>query len=96
MEFTSQFILGIGALLVVSVLASRISERFGAPLLLLFLLIGMLLGEDGLGRIEFDQTGTAFLVASIALAVILFDGGLRTPYSTACARRWCSPRSAWS
>lgn len=81
MEFTSQFILGIGALLVVSVLASRISERFGAPLLLVFLLIGMLLGEDGLGQIQFDETGAAFLVASLALAVILFDGGLRTPYS---------------
>ncbi|MEX0606641.1 MAG: cation:proton antiporter, partial [Halofilum sp. (in: g-proteobacteria)] len=81
MEFTSQFILGLGALLVISVLASRISERFGAPLLLLFLLMGMLLGEDGLGQIEFDQTGAAFLVASLALAVILFDGGLRTPYS---------------
>lgn len=81
MEFTSQFIFGIGALLVVSVLASRISERFGAPLLLVFLLLGMGLGQDGLDWIEFNQTGTAFLIASLALAVILFDGGLRTPYS---------------
>lgn len=81
MEFTSQFILGIGALLVVSVLASRVSERFGAPLLLVFMLLGMLLGEDGLGQIEFNETGAAFLIASLALAVILFDGGLRTPYS---------------
>lgn len=81
MDFTSQFIFGIGALLVVSVLASRISERFDAPLLLVFLLLGMLMGAEGLGLTAFIETELAFLAASLALAVILFDGGLRTEYS---------------
>jgi heme/copper-type cytochrome/quinol oxidase subunit 1 len=72
MDFTSQFIFGIGALLVVSVLASRISERFDAPLLLVFLLLGMLLGAEGLGLAAFIETEFAFLAASLALAVILF------------------------
>ncbi|MDZ7747475.1 MAG: cation:proton antiporter [Halofilum sp. (in: g-proteobacteria)] len=82
MVFASQLILGIGVLLLVSVLASRISDRIGAPLLLLFLLLGMLLGEDGPGGIVFNDVDTAFLVASLALAVILFDGGLHTPRSS--------------
>lgn len=71
--------LGIGALLLVSVLASLISDRIGAPLLLVFLLLGMLLGQDGPGGIVFNNVDAAFLVASLALAIILFDGGLRTP-----------------
>lgn len=79
MEFVSLLMLGIGALLLVSVLATLISERIGAPLLLVFLLLGMLLGEDGPGGIVFNNVDAAFLVASLALAIILFDGGLRTP-----------------
>ena len=52
--------------------------RFGAPLLLVFLLLGMLAGEGGPGGIKFDDVGAAYTVGSIALALILFDGGLRT------------------
>ncbi len=82
MAFASQVIFGVGALLLISVLASRISDRIGAPLLLLFLLLGMLLGEDGPGGLVFNDVDTAFLFASLALAVILFDGGLRTPLAS--------------
>src|SRR6185295_74913 len=57
---------------------SLIALRFGAPLLLVFLLLGMLAGEGGPGGIKFDDVGTAYTVGSIALALILFDGGLRT------------------
>src|SRR5437773_9087061 len=69
----------LGALLVLAgILSSLIALRVGAPLLLLFLLIGMAAGESGPGGIRFDDVGAAYTVGSIALALILFDGGLRT------------------
>lgn len=82
MDFTSQVIFFGSLLLLVSVMASVISNRIGAPLLLVFLLIGMLLGEEGLGGLTFDDFQTAHLIGSLALAVILFDGGLRTRTSS--------------
>jgi cell volume regulation protein A len=69
------------ALLVLGVLSSLIATRFGAPLLLVFLVIGMLAGEDGPGGIIFNDFRAAYLIGSVALAVILFDGGLRTRLS---------------
>ncbi|MGB6270673.1 MAG: potassium/proton antiporter [Pseudolabrys sp.] len=69
----------LGSLLVLAgILSSLIALRFGAPLLLVFLLLGMLAGEGGPGGIKFDDVGAAYTVGSIALALILFDGGLRT------------------
>ncbi len=73
----------LGALLVLAgILSSLIALRVGAPLLLLFLLIGMAAGESGPGGIRFDDVGAAYTVGSIALALILFDGGLRTRLQT--------------
>lgn len=72
-------ILLVGALLIIAgIFSSLIASRFGAPLLLVFLVIGMLAGEDGPGGLAFDDYQLTFLVGSLALAVILFDGGLRT------------------
>jgi potassium/hydrogen antiporter len=72
-----------GALLVLAgILSSLVALRFGAPLLLVFLIVGMLAGEEGPGAIRFDDVRTAYIVGSIALALILFDGGLRTRFST--------------
>src|ERR1700681_2203127 len=72
-----------GALLVLAgILSSLIAFRFGAPLLLVFLLVGMLAGEGGPGGIKFDDVATTYTVGSIALALILFDGGLRTRMAT--------------
>ncbi|MCK8516202.1 potassium/proton antiporter [Methylonatrum kenyense] len=82
MDFANQIILIAGLLFLVSILASVISSRIGAPLLLVFLLIGMLMGESGPGGIEFHDFPTAYLIGSLALAVILFDGGLRTKVET--------------
>ncbi|HWP27092.1 MAG TPA: potassium/proton antiporter [Xanthobacteraceae bacterium] len=73
----------LGALLVLAgIMSSLIAERFGAPLLLVFLIIGMLAGEAGPGGIKFDNVWAAYLVGSVALGLILFDGGLRTRIST--------------
>lgn len=68
-----------GALLILAGIASSLlARRFGAPLLLVFLVLGLLLGEDGPGGIRYDDTRFTFEVGALALAVILFDGGLRT------------------
>ncbi len=76
---TVSFAILLGSLLVLAgILSSLIALRFGAPLLLVFLLVGMLAGEGGPGGIKFDDVGVAYTVGSIALALILFDGGLRT------------------
>jgi cell volume regulation protein A len=73
----------LGSLLVLAgILSSLIALRFGAPLLLVFLLVGMLAGEGGPGGLKFDDVGVAYTVGSIALALILFDGGLRTRLAT--------------
>jgi len=72
-------VLLLGAALVIAgILSSLIATRFGAPMLLVFLGIGMLAGEDGPGGIRFSDYALTYLVGSLALAVILFDGGLRT------------------
>ncbi len=73
----------LGAILVMAgILSSLLALRFGAPLLLVFLLLGMLAGESGPGGLKFDDLSTTYLVGSVALALILFDGGLRTRFSS--------------
>ena len=69
-------------LLLAGILSSLVALRFGAPLLLVFLIVGMLAGEGGPGGFKFDDVGAAYLVGSIALALILFDGGLRTRFAS--------------
>jgi potassium/hydrogen antiporter len=71
-------LLAAAVLVFVSILLTPISARIGAPLLLLFLGLGMLLGENGPGGIHFDQFRLAYDLGSLALAIILFSGGLDT------------------
>jgi cell volume regulation protein A len=71
-----------GLLLLLSVLSSRAAERTGLPLSLLFLGIGMLAGSEGVGLIAFEDYELAYRLGSIALAFILFDGGLNTPVAS--------------
>jgi cell volume regulation protein A len=80
MDLTNQIILVVSLVLFASILASVVTSRFGIPLLLVFLFIGMLLGEEGPGGIQFDDVQVAHLFGSLALAIILFDGGLVTPF----------------
>jgi len=75
------FLLG-GGLMTLSILASRLSSLFGLPLLLIFLGLGMLAGEEGILGIEFDDYSMAFVIGHLALAMILLDGGLRTRLKT--------------
>ena len=70
----------LAGLLVLSVVASKMSDRFGIPSLLVFLGIGMLAGSEGIGGIYFDNPKIAQAVGFMALAVILFSGGLDTPW----------------
>ncbi len=80
---TVSFAILLGSLLVLAgILSSLIALRFGAPLLLVFLLLGVLAGEGGPGGLKFDDVGVAYTVGSIALALILFDGGLRTRFAS--------------
>jgi potassium/hydrogen antiporter len=73
----------LGAVLVMAgILSSLLALRFGAPLLLVFLFIGMLAGDAGPGQLSFDDVRTTYLVGSVALALILFDGGLRTKFQS--------------
>src|SRR5262252_9272990 len=69
------------ALVMAGILSSLLALRFGAPLLLVFLIVGMLAGDSGIGGLEFDDVRTTYLVGSVALALILFDGGLRTRFA---------------
>lgn len=68
------------ALVLLGVFASKISARLGVPALLMFLAIGMFAGSDGLGGIEFDDYQAAQSVGIVALAFILFSGGLDTDW----------------
>ncbi|SDI68117.1 potassium/proton antiporter [Alteribacillus bidgolensis] len=73
----------LGALLLISgVLVAKFSDRFGLPALVLFILVGMIIGSDGLGLVYFDNAEAAQLIGILALVVILFEGGLQTKWTT--------------
>ena len=88
MDSAHQFLFLSGALGLVAIFVGLLSARFGAPLLLVFLAIGMLAGEDGPGGIDFDDFRSAYLIGSAALAVILFEGGLKTSRSMVRLALW--------
>lgn len=73
----------VGALLlVIGIVSSKFSARFGLPGLVVFIGVGMLAGSEGIGGIGFEDYTAAHAVGTVALAVILFDGGLRTSWSS--------------
>ena len=76
------YLVGAALLLILSVIASKISDRLGVPALLLFLGIGMLAGSDGLGGIYFDDPALAQYLGVMALVIILFSGGLDTSWKS--------------
>src|SRR5690606_13595026 len=82
-----RLILVAGILLILGIVSSKFSTRLGLPVLVLFLIVGMLAGSEGPGGIVFDDFIQAHAIGSVALAMILFDGGLRT--------LWNGVRKAW-
>ena len=81
MFLIDSIILGTGILLLLGIASSKLSSRLGVPVLVLFLVLGMLAGSDGIGGIAFENYKLAHAIGSLALAMILFDGGLSTPIS---------------
>lgn len=85
-----------GVVLLASIIATRAATRVGLPSLLLFLGVGVIVGEDGLG-LDFDNYLLADHLGTVALAVILVEGGLTTRFSDVrrvLAPAGCSPPSA--
>ena len=81
MFLVDMLILLSGVMLLLGIASSKLSARIGVPVLVLFLLLGMLAGSEGIGGIAFENYSLAHGIGSIALALILFDGGLSTPLS---------------
>jgi cell volume regulation protein A len=92
--FINLAILSVGIFLLLGIASSKFSARLGVPVLVLFLSVGMLAGSEGLGRIPFENYELANSIGSVALALILFDGGLRT--SLDAVRRVWRPAMALS
>ena len=81
MTFTAETILLIGSVIwFMSILLSKTGSKFGVPVLLVFLLIGMLLGVDAIG-IKFDNYKYTQIIGMVALNIILFSGGMDTKFS---------------
>ncbi|MBQ8805474.1 MAG: potassium/proton antiporter [Bacteroidaceae bacterium] len=81
MYFTAENILLVGSgLILISILISKTGYRFGIPTLLLFLVVGMLFGSDGLG-LQFNSVQDAQFIGMMALSIILFTGGMDTKFS---------------
>ncbi|MDR3215557.1 MAG: potassium/proton antiporter [Bacilli bacterium] len=76
-------LLGIAIIFLVSVFSSKFMVKIGVPTLIVFILIGMLLGEDGIGGINFDNASLANDLGFFALAIIIFYGGLSTHWDKA-------------
>lgn len=77
-----QIILFSAVLILLGIVSSKVSTRLGLPVLVLFLFVGMLAGERGIGGIAFDNPAMAHALGTLALVMILYDGGLQTPLST--------------
>ena len=78
MQLTADNILLIGSVLIfVSIVAGKAAYKYGVPLLLLFLTVGMIFGSDGIG-IKFESPYIAQFIGNVALSIILFSGGLDT------------------
>lgn len=81
MNLTIENILLVGSLLLfISIMVGKTSYKFGVPVLLLFLSIGMLVGSDGIGNIHFDDPKIAQFIGVVSLNFILFSGGLDTSW----------------
>lgn len=89
MILTTENILLIGSILLfISLFAGKTSQKFGVPVLILFIIIGMLAGSEGIGGIYFNNPKTAQFIGIVALNFILFSGGLDTGWQTVKPVLW--------
>jgi cell volume regulation protein A len=89
MTLSTENILLIGSILLfISLLAGKTSNRFGVPVLIFFLAIGMIAGSEGIGGIYFDNPKTAQFIGIVALNFILFSGGLDTGWQSVKPVLW--------
>src|SRR5688572_16539218 len=89
MVLTFEKILLAGSLLLFfSIIISKTTGKMGVPGLVVFLLIGMLAGSEGIGRIEFENYSIAQAVGSVGLVFILFSGGLDTKWHSVKPVMW--------
>src|SRR5690606_2881059 len=89
MNLTAENILLLGSILLfLSILASKTSYRVGIPALIMFLLLGMLAGSEGIGKINFNDPKLAQFIGVIALNFILFSGGLDTKWESVRPILW--------
>lgn len=79
----TQLLLFVAVILLACSLLKKLSSRLGVPSLLLFIILGMLVGSDGLFKIQFDNYYFAQILSSIALVVIMFTGGFETNFDAA-------------
>ena len=80
--FNTENLLFVGSVLIfVAILITKAGYKFGVPALLLFLVVGMIFGSDGLGLV-FNNYHQAQFVGTAALCVILFSGGMETRFSS--------------
>ncbi|SIS45185.1 potassium/proton antiporter [Salimicrobium flavidum] len=79
---TNGFLLLSAFLLFSGVIVAKFSSRWGIPSLILFIMVGMLIGSDGLGFVYFDDARTAQIIGVFALVIILFEGGLHAKWAT--------------
>ncbi|QAS52789.1 potassium/proton antiporter [Halobacillus litoralis] len=79
---TDAFLLLTAFLLFSGIFAAKFSNRWGVPSLILFIIVGMFVGSDGLGIVYFDNASLAQVIGVFALVIILFEGGLHTKWAT--------------
>src|SRR5579862_6070818 len=86
---TAELLVAFAVLAVAAVVLGRATERVGVPVVLVFLLVGVLAGTEGVGRLPFEDYALSFRIGTIALVLILFDGGLNT--SASALKRYAAP-----
>ena len=86
---TAELLVAFAVLAGAAVVLGRATERVGVPVVLVFLLVGVLAGSEGLGHLAFEDYGLSFRIGTIALVLILFDGGLNT--SASALKRYAAP-----
>ncbi len=87
-ESLNAAVLAVAGLVALSIFSSLLSLRIGAPLLLVFLGVGLLAGDGGFGALRMDDPAAAYFLASVALAVVLFDSGFHTRFKAFRAAAW--------